>query len=325
MTIKNETQQEPFLWIDLEINEFDTFSNVVHDWEIDFLQLDGGSFYSKLQQFILPEIHIGHTRFDCHLDQKGKSPDDMWSFVIMGENASMFKFNHEETLSTSTMVIYTPGAKINAATYAGFEVYILSIPRAHFHYLTQKLGLDEIEAKLSKVDRVELEPQQADALRKQLQDILLKAADAVSKTVSKDAKHLLLEYLPVKFLKEIGTQIGCAKEKTMQERHMHFMEARTYMHTHLNEALSIEEVAKKFKLSERTLRNYFKAELNTSPKKYLNTLRLSRVRGELKMLNTEKGIVEKTARKFGFHHMGQFAKNYKEYFGELPSETLRSI
>jgi hypothetical protein len=69
---------------------------------------------------ILPEIQIGHTHFNCHLDQKGAAPKDMWTFVIMGEDASMFKFNHATTQSTSTMVIYSPGQEINAVTYDGF-------------------------------------------------------------------------------------------------------------------------------------------------------------------------------------------------------------
>ena len=37
----------------------------------------------------------------------------------------------------------------------------------------------------------------------------------------------------------------------------------------------------------------------------------------------KKGLVEKTARRFGVTHMGQFSKRYKNFFGELPSETLR--
>ena len=143
------------------------------------------------------------------------------------------------------------------------------------------------------------------------------------KMVSPEAKHLLLEYLPVKFLKEIGKQIGCAKEKTLQEKHMLFMEVRAYIHTHLDEQLSIEALASKFKLSERTLRNYFKEELHISPKEYLTKLRLTRIRDELKVLDKEKGVIEKTARKFGFNQMGQFSKVYKDFFGELPSRTLR--
>lgn len=322
---KYETQQEPFIWIDVEINDFDHLDEIVHSWGIDFLQLDGGSFYSELKQLVLPEVQIGSTYFNCHLDQKGTSPDDMWSFVILGEDASMFKFNHEITQSTSTMLIYSPGSEINAVTYEGFYVYILSVTREHLLQLTQKLGLDEIENRLSQIDRVELETQQADALREQLKDILYNVGSLEHKVISAEGKKLLLNFVPIKFLKEIGTQIGCSKEKVVQERDMFFMEARAYMHTHLHESISIEEIAKKFKLSERTLRNYFKEELGTSPKQYLTALRLTKIKDELKVLKQKKGVVEQTARRFGFHHMGQFSKAYKDFFGELPSQTLEKI
>ena len=325
MTIKNEIQQEPFLWIDLEINDFDQFTEVVHSWDIDFLQLDGGTFHSELKQMVLPEVQIGHTYFDCHLDQKGVSPDDMWTFVIMGEDASMFKFNHETTLSTSTMVIYSPGSEINAVSYDGFHIYTFSVAQKYLQKLTQELGLDEIEEKLKQIDRVELDPEQADSLRDQLKDILADASSLKHKAMSPEGKKLLLHFVPMKFLKEIGSQIGCAKDKVVHEKHFLYLEARAYMHTHLHEQLNIEEIAKKFKLSERTLRNYFKEELGTSPKQYITALRLAKVREELKVSHMEKGVVEKTARRFGFTHMGQFAKVYKEYFGELPSETLRKI
>lgn len=323
MMIKNEIEQEPFLWIDFEINDFDYFREVVHAWDIDFLQLDGGTFHSELKQMILPEVQVAHTHFNCHLDQKGVSPDNMWSFVIMGEDASMFKFNHETTQSISTMVIYSPGHEINAVSYEGFHVYILSVTREHLKQLTEALGLNEIEEKLRQIDRVELDPDQADSLRNQLKDILDDASSLEYKVISPEGKKLLLNFVPMKFLKEIGSQIGCAKDKVVQERDMYFMEARAYMHTHLHKPISIEELAKKFKLSERTLRNYFKEELNTSPKQYLTALRLTKVKDELKMSNMKKGLVEKTARKFGFNHMGLFAKAYKDFFGELPKETLR--
>ena len=325
MTIKNETQQEPFLWIDLELNDFDYFSEVVHSWDIDFLQLDGGTFHSELKQMILPEVQIGNTYFDCHLDQKGASPADMWTFVIMGEDSSMFKFNHTETLSTSTMVIYSPGYEINAVSYDGFHIYTFSVAHEHLQKLTKALGMDKIEEKLREIDRVELDLEQADALRTQLKDILDDAASLEHKVISAEGKELLLNFVPVKFLKVIGDHIGCAKNKVIKEKHFLYLEVRAYMHTHLYEPINIEEIARKFNLSERSLRNYFKEELNTSPKQYLTALRLTKIRGELQVLKKEKGLVEKTARKFGFHHMGQFAKAYKDFFGELPSETLRQV
>ncbi len=325
MTIKNETEQEPFVWIDLEINDFDHFSEIIHSWDIDFLQLDGGTFHAKFNQMVLPEIHIGRTNFDCHMDQKGSSPDDMWSFVIIGEKSSMFKFNHEITQSTSTMLIYSPGAEINAVSYDGFQIYVLAVTREHLQKLTQELGLDEIEEKLSKIDRVELKPEQANLLREQLRDILDDASSLKHKAITKEGKNLLLNFLPIKFLKEIGAQIGCAEDKIVKEKHFMYLEARAYMHTHLREQIGIEEISKKVNLSVRSLRNYFQEELGTSPKQYLTALRLTKIRDELKVLPLEKGVVERTARQFGFQHMGRFSKNYKDFFGELPSKTLKKF
>jgi len=51
---------------------------------------------------------------------------------------------------------------------------------------------------------------------------------------------------------------------------------------------------------------------------------LTKIRDELQVLKKDKGLVEKTARKFGFNHMGQFSKAYKDFFGELPSKTLQA-
>ncbi len=325
MTIKNETQQEPFVWIDVEINDFNHFKEAVHAWDMEFIQLGEGIFHSEIKQIIFPEIHIGHTHYNCHLDQKGHSPKDMWSFVFMSEDASMYTFNHETTKSTSTMVIFAPGAKIISVVQPGFSVYVFSIHTEHLQKLTKELSLDKIEDKLSQIDRVELAPEQTESFRRQFQDILDDAASLENKVITEEGKNLLLNFLPIKFFKEIGTQIGCAKEKIVKEKHFMYLEARSYMHTHLDKQISIEKIAKKFKLSERTLRNYFQDELSTSPKQYLTALRLTKIRDELKVLNTEKGMVEKTARRFGFHHMGQFSKAYKDFFGELPSETLRQV
>ncbi len=324
MAIKNNSERTPFTWVDFKVDNFEEFSKAIHSWSVDFLQLDGGTFNFHLQQIILPEIEITHALFDCHLDQKGYSPDDMWTFAILGEDSSMFKFHHHTTQDTSTMIIYPPGGEINGVTYEGFHVYIFSIKVVHLQRLTQELGLDRIEEKLAKIDRVQLEPSHADTLRKQLKGILFNASHIKNKVVTEEERNLLLHFLPIKFIKEIGAGIGCEKEKVIQGKDMIFMEIRAYMHTHIHEPIAIKDIAAKFNLSGRTLRHYFLQELNTSPKQYLTILRLAKVRDELKVQNTEQGIIEETARRFGFHQMGHFSKVYKSYFNELPSETLNS-
>jgi transcriptional regulator GlxA family with amidase domain len=73
--------------------------------------------------------------------------------------------------------------------------------------------------------------------------------------------------------------------------------------------------------SKRTLSRGFRERFGLGPKAYFNYLRLNRVKSELLLGSTTRSIVD-TANDWGFWHMGQFAKDYRRMFGELPSETL---
>ena len=320
--MKNNLIQEPFIWVDFEISDFEQFEKVVQDWSIDFYQLDGASFHSKLEQMILPQIQIGQTHFDCHIDQKGKSPENMWTFVIMGKNSSMFNFNHEKTKTTSTMVIYSPGQKINAVSHSGFHIYVFSIEQTYFKSITSSLKLDKMEEKLRKIDRIELTFEQASLLRDELKNLLELASSMDEKLITTKEKELFVKLLPIKIFKNIHAHIGCTPKKIFKNKYLSYMDVRAYMHTHLKTTLNIEDISKKFNLSDRTLRNYFKDELNLSPKQYLNIIRLQKIRDIILRQNENFINIEQTARKYGFNHMGQFSANYKEFFGELPSQSL---
>jgi len=49
-------------------------------------------------------------------------------------------------------------------------------------------------------------------------------------------------------------------------------------------------------------------------------VRLDRVRTDLSMGRSES--VSASAARWGLFHLGRFARQYREKFGELPSETL---
>ena len=61
--------------------------------------------------------------------------------------------------------------------------------------------------------------------------------------------------------------------------------------------------------------------LGTNPASYLRAVRLDRVRKDL----LHAGSVTDAATRWGFWHFGHFSNDYREQFGELPSETLRRL
>ncbi len=67
----------------------------------------------------------------------------------------------------------------------------------------------------------------------------------------------------------------------------------------------------------------FQEVFGTSPMEYLKAQRLLSVRRSLKAADPKTTSVVEIARKYGFWSGGHFARDYKQMFGELPSETLK--
>lgn len=88
------------------------------------------------------------------------------------------------------------------------------------------------------------------------------------------------------------------------------------------EVISVGEVCAATGVPWRTLTRAFHERFGLGPKAYLNRLRLTEVRSQL-LIATEKVLITDIANGQGFWHMGQFARDYRLVYGELPSETLQ--
>jgi AraC family ethanolamine operon transcriptional activator len=76
-------------------------------------------------------------------------------------------------------------------------------------------------------------------------------------------------------------------------------------------------------ISERTLRRYFREVYGSSPGRYLRNRRLHIARRSLRKRPHEGASVTQICTGLGFFDLGRFAADYREMFGERPSETLR--
>ncbi|MEO1091347.1 MAG: helix-turn-helix domain-containing protein [Pseudomonadota bacterium] len=75
-------------------------------------------------------------------------------------------------------------------------------------------------------------------------------------------------------------------------------------------------------VSERTLEYAFRERYRLTPAAFVKAIRLARVRQELRNADPVDGRVGEAMAANGFYHVGQFARDYRRLFGELPSTTL---
>ncbi len=98
--------------------------------------------------------------------------------------------------------------------------------------------------------------------------------------------------------------------------------AQDYSLEHIDERIHLTDLCQALSVSERTLRYAFQNVLGMSPVAYLTRLRLHRVHKSLKEATRHSTTVTTEALRWGFWHVGDFSKAYRECFGELPSNTL---
>jgi len=83
-----------------------------------------------------------------------------------------------------------------------------------------------------------------------------------------------------------------------------------------------EDLCKALGVSASALHEAFCTVFGTSPHRYLKLRRMSLVRAALLSRAGGWASVKAAALSYGFWHLGQFAQDYKEIYGELPSATL---
>jgi len=96
--------------------------------------------------------------------------------------------------------------------------------------------------------------------------------------------------------------------------------AENYIRDNLRNPLSISELCLATGTTERTLHLGFKERLGISPGAFIRIMRLNEIRQELRLSNSNKSVTE-VAVNWGFYHLGRFAEQYSQMFGELPSQT----
>lgn len=85
----------------------------------------------------------------------------------------------------------------------------------------------------------------------------------------------------------------------------------------------VSDLASVASVSERTIRSAFNEYFGVGPNRYLCLRRLNQVHRALRAADPKETTITETLVEHGEWDFGRFASNYRQLFGQLPSETLR--
>jgi AraC-like DNA-binding protein len=98
--------------------------------------------------------------------------------------------------------------------------------------------------------------------------------------------------------------------------------SREWIEAHLDQKITIDQIAAAAATSRRTLHRAFNEVLGESPKSYVLQLRLHRIQRELRAKSEAVTTVAAVANHWEISELGRLSARYRALFGELPSQTL---
>ena len=104
----------------------------------------------------------------------------------------------------------------------------------------------------------------------------------------------------------------------------HVRRTEQYILAHADQSISVEQLVEVSEVSARGLFDGFRRFRGTSPMAYLKSIRLERAREDLMKPQSGETVTEIACR-WHFYQLGRFSAEYKNMYGELPSETLRKF
>jgi AraC-like DNA-binding protein len=132
--------------------------------------------------------------------------------------------------------------------------------------------------------------------------------------------------LSLLLLRSLRGQDGRAiADRSTQIAPYYVRRAEQFVSENYMKPIDIDDLATATGVSSRTLYYGFKQHRGASPRKYLKGVRLLRARRSLLEAQILGGRVGQVAAAVGYDNKSQFARDYKEYFGESPTATLRGI
>jgi AraC-like DNA-binding protein len=128
----------------------------------------------------------------------------------------------------------------------------------------------------------------------------------------------LLEALPNTAAREpvVRDRIDAARSRVL---HI----AVGYVHDHAHEDISVADLAEAAGASRQAVHLAFQQHLQTTPRRYLERVRLDRVHRDLVDLDPESTTVEQVALLWGFAQLERFRRYYGHVYGTSPERTLR--
>lgn len=228
-------------------------------------------------------------------------------------------------VSPDRVLASMPGAELEIVVMAGYESVAVLLPPEEVRTHLRRRHREEEFRPLRSVEWLMPRPDAAHRLYRwgrRLTEVATRQPELLHVPQAQAAAHVeLLENLLAILHSVVPTE--SLPQAVTRQHHSEIVQfVEDYALSNIGQKLHVSDLCEAAGVSERTLQYAFKEVTGMTPVSYLTRLRLHRVRQSLRAATHGTTTVTAEALRWGFWNFGDFARAYRECFGELPSTTL---
>jgi AraC family ethanolamine operon transcriptional activator len=299
-------------------DDVDRHAHAQPEWQQEYTQLSAGAFTGLVQHVQLPGVRLVHEESNQALRQRGDLGTGAYGFAMPVAQADAAIFNGQRVERDAIMVGRSDA--LDLCTPRDFRLIAAVVDAPLLATLWERMYLKPLSPWLESQLVLSARPAAAEALRTLHLQAMATATDPVNPLRDELALRQLRDAVLIEWIEALPPRVDVSELPRVAARKRLVDRACELMLSHTDEPLSMLEVCQRVGASRRKLNYCFQDVLGTNPVKYLRAVRLNGVRRELRQ---GRAAVQDVAARWGFWHMGQFSRDYKQQFGELPSVTLR--
>ena len=319
LSAPNEAVFPGGLVVDLTTDDFDEMASIAPRWDQEYLQVGKGPFKGRLLGIHTDRVQIGKVSWNPGILARGEAPPraiTLAMFLTRGDAASAQGMVLEE----HHILVLKPGQEFELSSVGDSTVLVVVVEEALFRsYSLARWG--EPFLLRDRRDRIVLRtmPHLETVRRKWeclISDIIHQRNLLADSFTTRSIEHKLLDNLLHNALGAQSCSLGPLRRQAAKR-------AEQYLIANVEKPVSLADLCEAASTSERTLLVGFHEVFGTSPKAFLKSLRLNRVKRDLQMAPPGTTVTD-VALRWGITHLSRFAGDYRQMFGESPHETLRN-
>ena len=287
-------------------------------WDLDFRQLDTGSFTGRASVVATPQASLMRVELSRSFHQRGFAIPGTLTYGLVDPGSAQVRWHGAD--ADGRLLDFNHGAGFDGISTAGMCGLTFGLAETVLTATAGKLGL-EPASQIPQEGRLWDDESRLSGLRQRLAGEYSKHADVGGRPdaqADRELEQLLATEILLLMNHGRVTMVpeGWRQHMRIRDRAIGFIEQR------IDDAITVADVCEAVGVSWATLDRVFRRHVGQSPKRYIRSLRLQRVRQELLQDRASRPIAD-IANRWGFWHLGQFARDYRKQFQELPSDTAR--